>query len=80
MSAGAVFVLLVAIVLIAVVVLALTGNLAFLGARGSDPQRHGVPGEGAPGDPAEGQPRHTKVDLDQNMQDEPRGEPVDRAP
>jgi hypothetical protein len=81
MGVGGFFLLIVVIVVLVVAVLALTGNISWLGWRGSDPERQGAPGTSAGGDPsADEQPRHTRVDLDQNTEREPHGEPVDRAP
>ena len=76
MGIGGFFLLLVLALVLVVAVLAITGNLTWLGWRGSDPEREGVPGE-TPRD--DEQPRHTRVDLEQNLQDRPRGEPADRS-
>ena len=77
MGIGGFFLLLVLALVVTVAVLAITGNLTWLGFRGSDPEAHGAPGERESRDPDE-RPRHTRVDLEQNLQDRPRGEPADR--
>jgi hypothetical protein len=50
-------------------------NGTILGRRGSDPERQ----LGDQGSDPDERPRHTRVDLEQNKQDAPRGEPVDRV-
>jgi hypothetical protein len=79
MSVGGFFLIIVLIVIVVIVGLVLTGNISWLGWRGSDPERQGPPGTSGAGDASrQEQPRHTRVDLDQNLEDEPRGEPADR--
>ena len=73
MGAGGVLILLGVVVVLAVIAFVLAGNAGWLGARGSDPERQ-------IGSDPEQRPRHTRVDLDQNTQDEPHGDPVDRVP
>jgi hypothetical protein len=81
MGVGGFFLIIVLIVIVVIIGLALTGNISWLGWRGSDPERQGPPGTSGAGDASsEEQPVHTRVDLDQNLEDEPRGEPVDRNP
>ena len=78
MGAGGILILIGVIVVLGIVGFLLASNAGWLGARGSDPERQGVPGTDPARDPEE-RPRHTKVGLEQNTQDEPRGEPVDRV-
>ncbi|MEA2179942.1 MAG: hypothetical protein QOG77_3239 [Solirubrobacteraceae bacterium] len=73
MDPGTFFLLIVVIVLVVGAVILFTGNAAILGRKGSDPERQ------LSADPDE-RPRHTRVDLEQNTQDQPHGEPVDRVP
>jgi hypothetical protein len=79
MGAGGILILIGVIIVIAVLVMVYTGNVGWLGRKGSDPAREISSRED--GEPESGgQPRHTRVDLEQNREDEPRGEPVDRVP
>jgi hypothetical protein len=80
-SVPGIFLLVVVIVVVVVLALVLTGNVSWLGWRGSDPERQGAPGTSEPEELASDErPRHTVVDLDQNREDEPRGKPLNRAP
>jgi hypothetical protein len=76
MDPGTFFLLIVLLVVIGGVVGFFALNAGILGSRGSDPERQ--LGPDSDGDPDE-RPRHTKVTLEQNTQDKPRGEPVDRV-
>jgi hypothetical protein len=75
MDPGSFFLLLVILVLVVGGGIFFALNAGILGSKGSDPERQlGT-------DPLQGpedRPRHTKVTLEQNTEDEPRGEPVDR--
>ena len=77
MDPGTFFLLIVVLVLIGGGALFLAVNAGILGSKGSDPERE--LGSGDRDDP-DARPRHTKVTLEQNTQDEPRGEPLDRRP
>jgi hypothetical protein len=72
MDPGSFFLLIVVVVIVAGAAILFAGNAGLLGRKGSDPERQ------LSADPDD-RPRHTRVDLEQNLQDEPRGEPVDRA-
>jgi hypothetical protein len=70
MDIGSFFILLIVLVLVVGGAIFLVVNAGFVGGkRGSRP----------PVDP-KARPRHTVVDLQQNLQDEPHGEPLDRRP
>ncbi len=71
MGAGGVLILVGVILVLGVIAFVLASNAGWIGARGSDPKRRGG---------AEERPRHTAVNLEQDLEDEPRGEPVDRRP
>jgi hypothetical protein len=76
MDPGTFLLLIVVLVVVGGGALFLAVNAGILGRKGSDPERQLGPD---PDDP-DARPRHTKVTLEQNMQDEPRGEPLDRRP
>jgi hypothetical protein len=75
MDPGSFFILLIVLVAVVGGAIFLAINGGILGSRGSDPERQ-LGDQGA--DPDE-RPRHTRVDLEQNTQETPRGEPVDRV-
>jgi hypothetical protein len=77
MDPGTFLLLIVVLVVVGGGALFLAVNAGILGRKGSDPERQ--LGSDDLDDP-DARPRHTKVTLEQNTQDEPRGEPLDRSP
>jgi hypothetical protein len=77
MDPGTFLLLIVVLVVFGGGALFLAVNAGILGSKGSDPERQLGPDD--PADP-DARPRHTKVTLEQNLQDDPRGEPLDRRP
>jgi hypothetical protein len=70
MDIGSFFLLLIVLVLLVGGAIFLAVNAGFVG---------GKRGGESPVDP-NARPRHTVVDLEQNLHDEPHGEPLDRRP